>query len=295
MVTSTVEIAEILSSRGYHIESELGFGREGRVFLCRSDRDSELYAVKVSQAGVCSMQEVEALTCVWNPHVITIWETFVADEFLFQVLEYCPGGSLHELREYGHLPDKRLLRICYQVLLAVRACHDRGVAHLDIKPQNILIDRHGRAKLADFGLSLIPGGGRVSGARGTWAFMAPEVGNGHPYDPFKADIWSLGITFFYAAVGGLPWYGRAQGMINPRERAVCFVPDTVPAPLAEILRCLIRVDPHARPTIAKLLQNPGWDLRAGRPYLGRRLVLVNSRSSTIRRRDGTLRVFGNIA
>jgi serine/threonine protein kinase len=132
----------------------------------------------------------------------------------------------------------RKLRICYQVPLAVRARNDRRVAHLNIKPQNILMDRRGGAKLADINLSLMPVPGR--GLDGTSAFIAPDVAQSGPHDTFKADMQSLGVTLFYTALGELPSYSRPEDIIKTGECGFALIPDAVPWPLAQIRVCLIR-------------------------------------------------------
>jgi serine/threonine protein kinase len=109
--------------------------------------------VKITRVDKYCDQEVELLASVCNPYVINIWETFVAGDCRFQVLEYCSSGSLDALVKQDTMLEERTYELCHQTVEAVGVCHLQGIAHLDIKPQNILIDKYGRAKLADFGLS----------------------------------------------------------------------------------------------------------------------------------------------
>jgi serine/threonine protein kinase len=249
------EIKAVLSSRGFTSKGYLGEGAQGCVLLVVSDRDSLEYGVKVTHANKFCAQEVESLASVWNPYVINIFETFVHDGCRFQVLEYCPGGSLDALVTQTALSSERIYELCHQTVEAVRACHQRGIAHLDIKPQNILIDKYGRAKLADFGLSHATTKGDHTHSRGTFRYMAPELLMGHTFNPLKADIWSLGVTIHFIFVGALPW---PEDREEAKKMIVWGLDQTsscIPLDVANLLRRMINVDPELRPTIDEVFES----------------------------------------
>jgi serine/threonine protein kinase len=250
------KINTILLNHGFTPQRDLGAGAQGCVKLCLSTRDSGMYALKITHATDFCAHEVESLASVWNPYVINIYDTFVEADLRFQVLEYCSGGSLESLVAWGNLSEQRTFALCREMLEAVRACHQHGIAHLDIKPQNVLIDKYGRAKLADFGLSHRTSGGEAIRPRGTFFYMAPEMIDGKQYDPLKADIWSLGVTIYYLWAGDIPW---------PKERTQCLMvmrngldqaDQKVPLDVATVLRRMINMVPEVRPSCDELLELP---------------------------------------
>jgi serine/threonine protein kinase len=248
--------AHLLSAEGYTLESEIGCGGQAIVYRCHCDRDSETYAVKISHAAheLTVPAELEALQVVWNPHVINVFGTFIAEGFRFIILEFCPGGSVHDLLQEGPMPAQRLWGLGHQVIEALAACHVRGVAHLDIKPQNILIDRHGRAKLCDFGLAKRAGNGELSDQfKGSVAFMAPEIMRKHVYDPFAADVWSLGVTFYVCATGHLPWPTTAKEFFAGVAKGLEKVDEMVPEDFAAVLKMMIVPDPDQRARLEDLV------------------------------------------
>jgi serine/threonine protein kinase len=261
------EIESILRSHGFTIKGHLGDGAQGCVKLVVSDRDSLEYAVKITKASKFCAQEVESLTAVWNPYVINFFETFIEDGYRFQVLEYCPGGSLQSLVTQGILTQQRTYELCHQTLEAVRACHRKGIAHLDIKPQNILIDKYGRAKLADFGLSHTTTKRERAGCRGTFRYMAPEVLTGELFNPLRADIWSLGVTLYFLFHGELPWPQDKDRAMEMIMRGLGKASESCPADVAVILRRMVNVDPDERPGIDEVVACPAFVPPQGLPAL----------------------------
>ncbi|OHT09198.1 hypothetical protein TRFO_22034 [Tritrichomonas foetus] len=100
------------------------------------------------------LAEVSALSKLSHPNIVSAFEGFVCGDRLVLILEYCPGGSIQDMLHNGDiLKGDRLHAFTYQIVSALRHCHEKGIAHRDIKPANIFIDRYGRPKLADFGLA----------------------------------------------------------------------------------------------------------------------------------------------
>ena len=121
---------------------------------------------------------------------------------LYIFLEYCNWGSLQDLVDRKGPIKPPLLDLYYfQILNALSYCHEKNIAHRDIKPSNILLDSYGRIKLADFGLSRkLEKGEIIHSYGGSRQYMPPEVICRNQVDPFLANIWSLGITFYVMAL-----------------------------------------------------------------------------------------------
>ena len=142
-----------------------------------------------------------------HPNIIKIFNEFYNDKIHIMILEYCPGNSLiHFIQNNGFLNSYEISMFFGQLIQALIYLKSKGIAHSDIKPANILIDRYNRPKLADFGLSKYCDlGVNCSIISGSIPFLAPEIFENKPYDPFIADIWSLGCTIYFCITGSIPW------------------------------------------------------------------------------------------
>ena len=136
------------------------------------------------------------------------WVNDVKENRARLVMEYCPEGSvLDEEETFERFRADDVKAIARDLFRALRTCHERGVAHLDVKPQNVFVGGEGLYKLGDFGCAV-----RVTRRRdgtyepvgktpGTPAFTAPECCDGEPCDGFKADVWAAGMTIHALATG----------------------------------------------------------------------------------------------
>jgi serine/threonine protein kinase len=237
-------LSRTLHDHDYALLHLIGRGGNGEVYLARHCRTKEYYAVKVT-GGTNRAQELQALQSIWHPHIVYLYEAFTVNDLLFLVFEYCPGGCLALKVQGCPIPRSDLFPICRQLISAVKACHAQRLAHLDIKPGNVLIDKHGRVKLADFGLSQMIQGDLSGQFKGTPIYLPPEILQKRPYDPFKADIWSLGVTLYCLAVGQKPWTDLPLVFRRPLEELGEIDP-CVPKRLASLLRKMIRLDPDER-------------------------------------------------
>jgi serine/threonine protein kinase len=201
----------------------IGIGAFGRVFSALNNVTGELVAVKqVSFAKDEALQgrvaehikaleaEVEVLKTLQHENIVRYLGTEITEDSLHIFLEYVPGGSIASLlAKFGAFPESVIRVYTAQLLRGLEYLHQKGIMHRDIKGANILIDKHGTVKLADFGASkkiedLATVGSGSKSIRGTPYWMAPEVikqtGHGRP-----ADIWSLACTVIEMATGKPPW------------------------------------------------------------------------------------------
>lgn len=209
---------EALKEHGYEYVKVLGKGGFSCVFLARSVQYDEYFAVKVTDVNNCSyqqaVQEIEMLKRLVHHNIINPYNCFEANNFLYVVLEYCENGTLEDVIKNGTLTLNQALIWFQEIVSAVAACHKAGIAHRDIKASNVLIDAHGRAKLADFGIGVCAcRDTRVRAVGFSIAFSPPEIFASPTIDPFHGDIWSLGVLLYYMLAGYLPW------AINGHSRA----------------------------------------------------------------------------
>ena len=244
---------------GYCLDKKLGKGGNATVFLVKSLKYDCDFCVKVCQNIGKSPErdrEIQALMKMNHPNILRVYDCFEDNSYFYMILEYCPGGSLYEVVAHeGPLPYERLVPIFSQLAAAVKACHDEHLAHRDIKPGNVLLDPYGRPKLADFGLS-VAGETTIRSHAGSIAFMAPEIWqrkDGH--NPFKADIWALGVTFFYLATGQLPWDTTSmQELIKSSALGyVSYDMENLPQQMVDLLRHMININVAQRFSIDQVI------------------------------------------
>jgi predicted Ser/Thr protein kinase len=197
----------------------IGQGGMGAVYKARQPSLDRLVAVKVlpREAGQDPAfterfsREARALARLGHPNIVAVYDVGKVGDFYYFVMEYVDGANLRQLLRDGHLTPEQALRIVPQICDALQYAHEEGVVHRDVKPENILLDRKGRVKIADFGLAKLLGRDKgnftLTGSRqvmGTLYYMAPEQVERPAQVDHRADIYSLGVVFYEMLTGQLP-------------------------------------------------------------------------------------------
>uniref|UniRef100_H2YSV1 cGMP-dependent protein kinase n=1 Tax=Ciona savignyi TaxID=51511 RepID=H2YSV1_CIOSA len=193
----------------------LGVGGFGRVELVRSD-PAKTYAMKVlkkrhivdtRQQEHIKNEKVIMMDCN-SDFIVKMYRTFRDTKYIYMLLECCLGGELWTvLRDKGHFDDSAARFYTACVVEAFTYMHARGIIYRDLKPENLLLDTRGYAKLVDFGFAK-----RIGFSRKTWTFcgtpeyVAPEIILNKGHD-LSADYWSLGILMFELMTGSPPFSG----------------------------------------------------------------------------------------
>ncbi|XP_071107647.1 testis-specific serine/threonine-protein kinase 2-like [Haliotis cracherodii] len=201
-----------LKDQGYSLGRQIGTGAYSRVLLLH--RGQEARAVKVISKVKCPRDyledflphELDIFPSLQHENIIKCHEILESPTSCCIVIEYAGGGSLLErLQEDGQMEEEEARRMFRQTARAVHYCHHQGVAHRDLKLDNILLSRCGgmtRVKLSDFGFStrvLDSEGRKVLSVNfcGSAPYTAPEVlQKSCPYDALAADVWSLGVILY---------------------------------------------------------------------------------------------------
>lgn len=222
----------------------LGRGTFGKVFLCNFRSLDKLFAMKVlSKATVREKQQVDhtltersLLGRVKHPFIVELVMAFQTRHKLFFVLEYCPGGELFQLLcKEGRFSEPRSKFYAGQVILALEHIHSFRFIYRDLKPENVLLDRHGNVKLTDFGLSK---GGVTTASEGAMTFcgtpeyIAPEILLGNEYGK-AVDWWSLGALYYEMVAGTPPFYSKNKGTMFQRIMHVDLI---FPRFMTDVLR-----------------------------------------------------------
>ncbi|RLM60522.1 serine/threonine-protein kinase PEPKR2-like [Panicum miliaceum] len=200
----------------YDLGEEIGHGKFGSVRVCRAKagppRGEKEFACKAlpKNAGDTAHREVEIMQHLsGHPGVVTLTAVFEDADAFYLVMELCRGGRLlDEVAREGRLSERRAASVIRELMAVLKYCHEMGVVHRDIKPDNVLLTKAGRLKLADFGLAVrVADGQKLTGVAGSPAYMAPEVLLGH-YSQ-QVDIWAAGVVLHVLLLGTLPFRGNS--------------------------------------------------------------------------------------
>jgi eukaryotic-like serine/threonine-protein kinase len=214
--STPIEPGRVLGHR-YEILQMLGEGGMGTVYKARDREVDRLIALKVIRPELAQnadalhrfKQELVLARQVTHRNVIRIFDLGEADGMKFITMEYIEGRDLKSIiREKGKFTPKEAEQIVVQVCKALEVSHAEGVIHRDLKPQNIMLDEHGKVSVMDFGIarSMEVGGGMTqTGALvGTPEYMSPEQAKGQHLDA-RSDLFSLGIIFYELLTGFSPY------------------------------------------------------------------------------------------
>lgn len=201
------------SLEDFSLQRTLGTGSFGRVHLVQSRHNHRFYAIKVlKKAQVVKMKQVEhtnderrMLQRVKHPFLITLWGTFQDSKNLYMVMDFVEGGELFSLlRKSQRFPNPVAKFYAAEVTLALEYLHAQHIIYRDLKPENLLLDRHGHLKITDFGFAKeVPD--ITWTLCGTPDYLAPEVVSSKGYNK-SVDWWSLGILIFEMLCGFTPFW-----------------------------------------------------------------------------------------
>ena len=249
------------------LERELGRGGMGGVYMGRDKMLDRPVAVKVmlKEYGADAefvekfKREAQAAAKLIHPNIAQIYSYGIADGMPYIAMELVPGGSLDKLMQNSgsSIDIPRVMKICEQVAQALRCAADQGLVHGDVKPENVLLDANGNAKLVDFGLAAMQKD--TNEIWGTPYYIAPEKVKKEPVD-YRADMYSLGGTIYHALTGVAPFEGddaaavvrkRFEGAPVPPSK---LRPDISPQIDALVLKMLALNPADRFPSFEALLQ-----------------------------------------
>ena len=239
------------------------------VYLGRDGQLERRVAVKLLAAGVARdhdlrrrfARESRLAARLSHPNVVAVYDAGEENGRPYIVMEYVEGETVAEvLRRRGSLPPEEAVEIAAQVCAGLAHAHAHGLVHRDVKPQNLLVARDGRVKIADFGVARGDDASKLTQAGtvlGTAAYLSPEQAAGAEVGP-RSDLYSVGAVLYELLSGATPYrFESLAGLAAPRKPPPPLPPH-VPPTLADVVARCLAPDPNHRPASAAELER---DLR----------------------------------
>ncbi|VTR98649.1 serine/threonine protein kinase [Tuwongella immobilis] len=251
----------------YKVLERLGAGGMGQVFLCEHKLMRRRVAVKVLPTNKADDQsslerfyrEARAVAALDHPNIVRAFDIDTDENLHFLVMEYVDGSSIQDIvKKFGPMDVLRSCHYISQAAQGLQHAHESGLVHRDIKPGNLLIDRAGVMKILDMGLARffhdeedIITKRYDENVLGTADYLAPEqVVDSHSVD-IRADIYSLGATFYFMLTGSPPFHegSVAQKLIyhqTKEPRPIGTLRPEVPPELIQVVQRMMTKDPTHR-------------------------------------------------
>ncbi|MEI2611448.1 MAG: protein kinase [Candidatus Promineifilaceae bacterium] len=260
-------MSSTLIANRYQINSRItdliGRGGMGDVFRAVDSHNGQTVAIKHLKTELVFSnpdmlrrfnREGQALRRLNHPNIVSILTSIEEDDQHYLVMEYVPGGSLHELlRKEKQLPVDRVLKIGLELADALARAHHLEIIHRDIKPANVLLAEDGTPRLTDFGVAHIGGLQPITQTgvlTGTYSYLSPEACNGGPID-VRTDIWAFGVLLYEMLAGRRPFEESQVGamiyaiLTRPVPDLAQFRPD-VPEALSNLIHKMLEKDRNHR-------------------------------------------------
>mgnify|MGYP001566683420 FL=1 len=259
----------------YSLKDTIGHGAHSQIRFCVHDPTQTEWVAKIVSKNNREVRQLVAtestvLRRIVHRNVVMMKEILETKNNYYLILEAVMGGDLvSKMNDYRDgMPEPVCAKYFSQIVAGLNQCHQLGVTHRDLKPDNILISTNDEVKISDFGLSRVHRQSRLQAEpnemaktlTGTLQYAAPEVLAQDNYDAFKADIWSLGCLLFVMLSGRFP-FGGGDLSFNELQRRISggqisrFPPDVAPE-TKQLILSMLSVDPAQRPTLDYIMAHP---------------------------------------
>lgn len=243
----------------YRLEHRLGSGGMADVWRARDTELGRDVALKLLHENFARdsefverfRREASAAAGLQHPNVVSVYDRGAHEDSHYISMELVEGSSLRDLIDQG-LEIDEAVEVTRQMLAAAEFAHEHGIVHRDLKPMNVLIDRDGRVRVADFGIARAGGSDitRTGSVMGTAQYLSPEQAQGMEVAA-TADIYAIGVILFEMLCGRVPFEGESAVAIAMKQvgeeppRPSSINPKVSPALDAVVLTALAK-DPAAR-------------------------------------------------
>ncbi len=251
----------------YQIVELLGKGGMAEVYKAYHPRLNRYVCIKILHSYLAEGEdflarferEARAVATLRHPHIVQIHDFDVENDVYYMVMEYIDGGTLAARmyalsKENKYMPAGQVLSIVSQVAEALDYAHGKGIIHRDMKPSNILLDSHGNAFLADFGIARMMSGTQFTSTGalvGTPMYMSPEQGQGIEVTE-ATDIYSFGVILYELLTGKVPFNADTTPLaiihkhITEPPPPPRSVRPSLPPEVEQVILKALAKDPHER-------------------------------------------------
>lgn len=230
----------------FEILNTLGAGTFGKVFKVRHKQTKQIFAMKVinkkqlikNQQLRYAVTECNVLKQIDHPFIIKLHYSFQTPDYLYMVLDYCPGGDLAFYVMKDVFEEDEAKFFIAELVLAIEKLHSCNIIYRDLKPENILIDVEGHIKLADFGLAKegIADNKVTTSFCGSPAYLSPEMVNRRGAGK-SADIYGIGAVLYEMVYGSPPFYANdLNTMYEKISKQRLFIPNSFSDPLKSLVK-----------------------------------------------------------
>jgi eukaryotic-like serine/threonine-protein kinase len=285
---------------GYELLAKLGMGAMATVFKARQLSLDRMVAIKVLSTRLSESpdyvarfnEEGKAAAKLNHPNIVQAIDVGEAGGYHYFVMEYVEGHTVYdELAEGKVFPEAEALDVIIQIAEALKHAHARGFIHRDVKPKNIMLTPNRVAKLADMGLAReandVETALREKGrAFGTPYYISPEQIRGKVDVDFRADIYSLGATFYHMVVGRVPFEGETPAAVMHKHLKEPLVPPdhlnkNLSAGVGEAIEVMMAKNPSHRYASTEDLLVDLYAIRHGEPPPQARQVIASDLLSSL--------------
>ncbi|GGU99424.1 hypothetical protein GCM10010211_78440 [Streptomyces albospinus] len=256
------DLGRLIANR-YRLVERVGRGGMGTVWQAEDELLGRRVAVKklhvpphlhddeVQRLYERTRREARSAARITHPNVIVVHDVVDDEGLPCIIMEYIPSVTLGDLvKQRGTLPPDEVARIGRIMAIALRAAHDAGVLHRDVKPANVLLGNDGRIVLTDFGIAAEPGTPSLTKTGelvGSVQYLAPERLRSGIAEPGPAcDLWSLGVTLYQAVEGRLPYQRDTAIETAYAIAAEAYEPPRSAGNLTPVIQGLLMKDPAER-------------------------------------------------
>jgi len=245
----------------YQVVGHLGTGGMAEVYCAQDMQLGRKVALKLLHDRFAEdeefverfRREASSAAGLQHQHVVSVYDRGQAGGTSYIAMEYVDGRTLKVLvQESGPLEPARAVELTVQILRAARFAHRRGVIHRDFKPQNVIVDDEGRAKVTDFGIARAGASDmtQTGSIMGTAQYLSPEQAQGHAVGA-RSDLYSIGIILYELLTGRVPFHAESPITVALKQVSEAPVPPSQISPavtpeLEEIVLRALQKEPERR-------------------------------------------------